>query len=88
MRNMCCIQFREGNKEEPLPDSNPDLPHIAPYVKLDKLHPPRPVPWHWHKGVGLLYIESGVVGYRIPKRTFVSSAGHDGLPNSNVLHMT
>ena len=88
LKNICCIQFREGSKEELLPDFSPDFPHIASYVELDKLHPLRFIPWHWHKEVELFYVESGVVEYHIPKGTFVFPAGHGGLLNSNVLHMT
>ena len=86
--NFCCIEFREGSKEEILPDFMPDFPYISSYMEFDRQKAGRFVPWHWHKEVELFYVESGVVEYYIPKGKAVFPAGSGGLVNSNVLHMT
>jgi len=88
LKNFCCIEFREGSKEEILPDFMPDFPYISSYMEFDRQKAGRFVPWHWHKEVELFYVESGVVEYYIPKGKAVFPAGSGGLVNSNVLHMT
>ena len=88
LKNFCCIEYREGSKEEILPDFMPDFPYISSYMEFDIQKAGRFVPWHWHKEVELFYVESGVVEYYIPKGKVVFPAGSGGMVNSNVLHMT
>lgn len=87
MKNICNINFRNGSKEEVLPDFSMDFPHIASYVEFDKC-PGCFVPWHWHKEVELFYIEKGTLEYHTPNGRHVFPQGSAGLVNSNVLHMT
>lgn len=87
LRNVHSIEFRNGSKEELLPEFYPDFPHIASYVELDK-YPDRFVPWHWHKEIELFYMETGALEYYTPKGKHVFSEGSGGLVNSNILHMT
>ena len=87
MKHVYSIKFRNGSKEELLPDLTPEFPYIASFVELDK-HAGRFVPWHWHKEVELFYIKSGVLEYYTPKKKIVFPAGSGGIVNSNVLHMT
>ena len=53
LKNFCCIEFREGSKEEILPDFMPDFPYISSYMEFDRQKAGRFVPWHWHKAVEL-----------------------------------
>lgn len=87
MKYVNSIKFRNGSKEELLPDLTPDFPYIASFVELDK-HAGRFVPWHWHKEVELFYIKSGVLEYYTPKKKIIFPEGSGGIINSNVLHMT
>ena len=87
MKNISCVIFKDGSKEELLPGLTPDFPYIASFVELDK-HAGRFAPWHWHKEVELFYIKSGVLEYYTPKERIVFPASSGGIVNSNVLHMT
>ena len=78
LKNFCCIEYREGSKEEILPDFMPDFPYISSYMEFDIQKAGRFVPWHWHKEVELFYVESGVVEYYIPKGKVVFPAGSGG----------
>ena len=80
------VQYKNGSKEELLPDFSPDFPYIASYVELSRF-PERQSPWHWHKEVELFYVEQGALEYDTPKGSIVFPAGSGGLVNSNVLHM-
>ena len=87
MKNVHCMTYRSGNKEEMLPNFSPDFPYIASRNEIDR-YMGGFVPWHWHKEVELFYMESGVLEYYTPKGTVVFPAGTGGLVNSNILHMT
>ena len=87
MKNVHCMTYRSGSKEEMLPGFSPDFPYIASCNELDH-YMGGFVPWHWHKEVELFYMESGVLEYDTPKGHFVFPAGTGGMVNSNVLHMT
>lgn len=87
MKNIHTIEFRDGSKEEVLPDFAPDFPHIASHVAIEKFTN-RFVPWHWHKEIELFYMEYGSLEYHTPKGVTLFPPGSGGLLNSNVLHMT
>lgn len=87
MKNVHCMTYRSGSKEEMLPNFSPDFPYIASRNEIDR-YMGGFVPWHWHKEVELFYMESGVLEYYTPKGTVVFPAGTGGLVNSNILHMT
>lgn len=87
LKNICCIELRNGSKEEIMPDFQPDFPYLASCVDFDQCIG-RFVPWHWHKEVELFYVEGGVLEYHLSGGTVVLPAGSGGLVNSNVLHMT
>ena len=87
MKNVHCMTYRSGSKEEMLPNFSPDFPYIASRNENDR-YMGGFVPWHWHKEVELFYMESGVFEYYTPKGTVVFPAGTGGLVNSNILHMT
>ena len=65
MKNISHIEFYTETKEERLPGFAPDFPYIASCAQLDKYRDGF-VPWHWHKPVELLYMESGAVEYCTP----------------------
>lgn len=87
MENIHSITFRNGSKEELLPNFEADFPYICTCAELDKFTECS-VPWHWHKEVELFYIQKGVLEYYTPKGKMVFKAGSGGLVNSNILHMT
>lgn len=87
MKNIHSLQFKNGSREELLPDFSPDFPHIASYAELDK-YIDHYAPWHWHREVELFYMEKGVLEYYTPSGKMVFPAGSGGFINSNVLHMT
>lgn len=87
MNTVQCVNYKNGTREELLPDFDPDFPYISSYINLDKL-PGRMAPWHWHKEVEIFYLEKGSLEYQTPNGTTVFHAGSGGFVNSNVLHMT
>ena len=87
MKKVNCIEFRNGSRQELLPNIEPDFPYIASYAEIDK-YIGRFVPWHWHKEIEMFYIESGVLEYYTPQGKIVFPKGSGGIVNSNVLHMT
>ena len=87
MKNVHGLQFKNGSREELLPDFSPDFPYIASYAELDK-YLDRYAPWHWHREVELFYMEKGVLEYYTPGGKMIFPAGSGGFINSNVLHMT
>lgn len=87
MKIIQSVNFRNGTKEELLPDFSPDFPYIASRVQLDSFIG-HSAPWHWHKEMELFYIEKGSLEYHTPKGKYILSAGSAGLVNSNILHMT
>lgn len=87
MKNVFSIEFRNGSKEELLPDFEPDFPYICSCAELDK-YIGGFVPWHWHKEVELFYIQKGCLEYYTPGGRTIFPAGSGGLVNSNILHMT
>lgn len=87
MKNICCVEFHPGSKEERLPEFEPEFPYIASRVELNR-QMGYVLPWHWHKSVELFYMEAGVLEYFTPGGTVVFPAGSGGIINSNVLHMT
>lgn len=87
MKEINRILFRNGTKEELLPDFAPDFPYLASRVELERCIG-RCMPWHWHKEVEIFYLERGIVEYNTPKGSCTLPAGSGGFVNSNVLHMT
>ncbi len=87
MKDINRIVFRDGSKEELLPDFDPDFPHISSHLAFDR-HLNGFVPWHWHKEAELFYIAAGVLEYYTPMGRTVFPAGSGGFINTNVLHMT
>lgn len=87
MENIHSVEFRNGSREELLPNFEADFPHICSCAELDKF-PGCSAPWHWHKEVELFYIQSGILEYYTPKGKMVFKAGSGGLVNSNILHTT
>ena len=57
LKNFCCIEYREGSKEEILPDFMPDFPYISSYMEFDIQKAGRFVPWHWHKAVSYTHLD-------------------------------
>lgn len=87
MQKINHIQFRNGSKEELLPNLKDDFPYICSYVDMNK-YIGGFAPWHWHKEIELFYIEKGTLEYYTPQGKLTFSEGAGGIINSNVLHMT
>ena len=81
------IQFMSGSNEERLPDFNADFPCITTCAVLDQRARPA-VPWHWHKALELVFIQSGSLIYNTPGGCIRLDAGCGALINSNMLHAT
>lgn len=81
------IEYRNGSKEELLPDFSADFPYICSDCELDQSLGGF-IPWHWHREVELFYMERGSLEYYTPGGVLAFPAGSGGLINSNVLHMT
>lgn len=87
MRKLSFIEFREGSKEELLPNMENEFPFISSYVEFNN-YTRKFVPWHWHKEIELFYIEKGELEYYTPQGKIIFKEGSGGIINSNVLHMT
>ena len=87
MKVITGIEFLSGSNEERLPDFDADFPCITTCTTL---HPQQrsAVPWHWHKALELVYIQSGALTYSTPKGCITLSTGCGALINSNILHST
>ena len=87
MKDVHCIEFHTGSREERIPELAKDFPYTASRATLDR-YIGSTVPWHWHQAVELFYMESGCVEYTTPGGKLVFPAGSGGFVNSNVLHTT
>ena len=87
MKDVHCIEFHTGSREERTPELAKDFPYTASRATLDR-YIGSTVPWHWHQAVELFYMESGCVEYTTPGGKLVFPAGSGGFVNSNVLHTT
>ena len=87
MKDVHCIEFHPGSREERIPELAKDFPYTASRATLDR-YIGSTVPWHWHQAVELFYMESGCVEYTTPGGKLVFPAGSGGFVNSNVLHTT
>ena len=87
MKDVHCIKFHPGSREERIPELAKDFPYTASRATLDR-YIGSTVPWHWHQAVELFYMESGCVEYTTPGGKLVFPAGSGGFVNSNVLHTT
>lgn len=87
MNHVNKVEFKEGSREEKLPDFMPEFPYISSFVEVDKFINNQS-PWHWHRAVELFYIKEGCLTYFTPQKTLQFPAGSAGIINSNVLHMT
>ena len=87
MRIITGIQFMSGSNEERLPDFSADFPCITTCAVLDQRTRPA-VPWHWHKALELVFIQSGSLIYETPGGRIRLDAGCGALVNSNMLHAT
>ena len=60
MKDVHCIEFHTGSREERIPELAKDFPYTASRATLDR-YIGSTVPWHWHQAVELFYMESGCV---------------------------
>lgn len=84
MLESCKVRLKPGTREEIVPELDETFPCLTDVYGL---YPGDMVPWHWHKGIELFYVESGCIEYVAPSERFVFSAGTGGMINSDVPHM-
>lgn len=85
MQNVSGVIFREGSREELLPDYREDFPCITTrYIPVPAVENP----WHWHRAVELFYIPRGQLDYSTPDGVLSFREGTGGFVNANVPHST